>query len=86
MVWPTYINIDNMDLDMHVSDLIVASRNWNTHLLALLFSSDLINLICAIPLSQGEWADELVWGSSKLLHISLCDMKRLSLTNNNQNV
>ena len=86
MVWPTYINMDNSDLDLNVSDLIGTDRNWNIQTFALLFSYDLLNLICTIPLSQGEWTDQLIYGFSKLLHISLSDMKRPSFTNNDPNL
>ena len=27
MVWPTYINMDNSDLDLNISDLIGTDRN-----------------------------------------------------------
>ena len=86
MVWPTYLNMNNLELDLHVSDLIDTNRQWNIQYVALFFSMKLLNLFCTIPLSQGEWSDQLVWGTSQLLRVSLRDMKRLSFTNNVPNV
>ena len=75
MAWPIYINMDNLNLNMNVSEFITTNRTWNTQNLALFCSSHLLKLVCTIPLSQGGWLGQLVGGPLKLLYVSLHNMK-----------
>ena len=80
----TYIDMETFNLNMIVHDLITICKTWDFHHLCQLFANDIIKLITAIPLSLGTWSDHLVWGSSKLMHVSLQNTRFLINIHNSQ--
>lgn len=47
-VWPTYIDMNNYCPELHISNIIHKSREWNVTRLAQVFSTKLIHLIVVI--------------------------------------
>lgn len=48
-----------------VSDLLYQPGSWNVNLLGELFPVEVVNTICALPLSSNLYADRWIWGVDK---------------------
>lgn len=59
-------------------DLISNSRTRCFYKLTDLFFDEMMKQINLIPISQGCWYDKPAWRNSKLLEVSLRDMKYLA--------
>jgi hypothetical protein len=58
--------VQNLNPEARVCELIdVESNWWNVHLLEQIFSADMVELICNIPISPRLMQDRLVWVGNK---------------------
>ena len=76
-LWPTYINIDQISLDMHVRYFITPMSMWDISKLNIYFAPQLVDNIYLIPLPPKNWEDRLVWEKINQKKVSLVDIKLL---------
>lgn len=74
--------MDNYSPDIHISNLINESKDWNVSRLAQLLSTDLVHLIQAIHIPVYACKDQMIWGQTKLPFVSLKNMALLTILEN----
>ena len=72
--WPPYFNTFS-DLQRYpVAYFITSDRTWDFNALLGIFSAEMITLVSSLVLTKGDWADQLIWATSRSSHITSKDM------------